>query len=69
MRVRSWQGPTAFAVAEVVYLFAVAALGVELGVDDRKRLYRLIAAAWHSERRRRSSSSACTSRSGRECGP
>jgi len=39
------KGPPRFALAEVVYLFAVAALGVELGVDDRKRLYRLIAAA------------------------
>lgn len=38
-------GPPRFALAEVVYLFAVAALGVELGVDDRKKLYRLIAGA------------------------
>jgi uncharacterized protein (DUF433 family) len=39
------KSPPRFALAEVVYLFAVAALGVELGVDDRKKLYRLIAAA------------------------
>lgn len=37
--------PPRFALAEVVYLFAVAAFGVELGVDDRKKLYRLIVTA------------------------
>ena len=37
--------PPRFALAEVVYLFAVAAFGVELGVDDRKKLYRRIAEA------------------------
>jgi len=35
------KSPPRFALAEVVYLFAVAALGV----DDHKKLYRLIAAA------------------------
>jgi uncharacterized protein (DUF433 family) len=39
------KSPPRFALAEVVYLFAIAALGVELNVDDRKKLYRLIAAA------------------------
>lgn len=38
-------GPPRFALAEVVYLFALAGVGLELGVDDRKRMYRLIAAA------------------------
>jgi hypothetical protein len=37
--------PPRFALAEVVYLFAVAAFSIELGVDDRKKLYRLIVAA------------------------
>jgi uncharacterized protein (DUF433 family) len=39
------KGPPRFALAEIVYLFAVGGLGLELGVDDRKRLYQLIAAA------------------------
>src|SRR5678815_1219936 len=39
------KSPPRFALAEVVYLFAIAAFGVELGVKDRKRLYRLIADA------------------------
>ena len=39
------KSPPRFALAEIVYLFAVAALGFELGVEDRKKLYRLIAAA------------------------
>ena len=39
------KGPPRFALAEVVYLFAVGGLALELGVDDRKKLYRLIAAA------------------------
>jgi uncharacterized protein (DUF433 family) len=39
------EGPPRFALAEVVYLFAVATSGIELGVADRKRLYQLIAAA------------------------
>ena len=39
------KGPPRFALAEVVYLFAMSGLGLELGVDDRKKLYRLIATA------------------------
>jgi uncharacterized protein (DUF433 family) len=39
------KGPPRFALAEVVYLFAIAASGVELGVEGRRRLYRLIATA------------------------
>ena len=39
------KGPPRFALAEVVYLAAMAGIGLELGVDDRKRLYRMIAAA------------------------
>jgi uncharacterized protein (DUF433 family) len=39
------RSPPRFALAEVVYLFAVTGFGVDLGVDDRKKLYRLIAAA------------------------
>src|SRR5262249_16550032 len=48
------KGPPRFALAEVVYLFAVAAFGVDLGVDDRRRLYRLIAAALAERRPRKS---------------
>ncbi len=36
------KGPPRFALAEVVYLFAFARLGLHLGVDDRKKIYRLI---------------------------
>lgn len=39
------KGPPRFALAEVVYLFALAGLGFELGVDDRRKVYRLIASA------------------------
>lgn len=39
------KSPPRFALAEVVYLFAIAAFGFELAVDDRKKMYRLIAAA------------------------
>ncbi len=39
------KGPPRFALAEVVYLFAFARLGLDLGVDDRKKVYRLIVAA------------------------
>jgi uncharacterized protein (DUF433 family) len=39
------KGPPRFALAEVAYFAAVAHLGVELGVEDRKKLYRMIAAA------------------------
>jgi uncharacterized protein (DUF433 family) len=37
--------PPRFDLAEVVYLFTVAAIAFELGVDDRKKLYRMIAGA------------------------
>ena len=37
--------PPRFQFPQVVYLFTVAALGFELGVADRKRLYALIATA------------------------
>lgn len=39
------KGPPRFALPQIVYLFAVAAFGIDLGVDDRKKLYRLIATA------------------------
>ncbi len=39
------KGPPRFALAEVVYLFAFATLGLDLGVDDRKKVYRLIVSA------------------------
>ncbi len=34
-----------FSFGDLVYFFAVAVLGVQLGVDDRKKLHELIAAA------------------------
>jgi uncharacterized protein (DUF433 family) len=34
-----------FSFADLVYFFAVALLGVQLGVDDRRRLHALLAAA------------------------
>jgi uncharacterized protein (DUF433 family) len=37
--------PPRFDLAEVVYLYTVAGIGLELGVEDRKRLYRMIVAA------------------------
>jgi uncharacterized protein (DUF433 family) len=40
-----------FELAEVVYLFMVAALGFDLGVDDRKRFYDLIAKALSAAKR------------------
>jgi uncharacterized protein (DUF433 family) len=42
--------PPRFDLAEVVYLYAIAGLGLELGVDDRKKLYRMIAAALRSRK-------------------
>jgi uncharacterized protein (DUF433 family) len=39
------KGPPRFALAEIVYLLAIAASGVDLGVEDRRRLYRIIADA------------------------
>ena len=40
-----------FTLGDLVYFFAVAVLGVQLGVDDRKRLHAVIASAM-SERKR-----------------
>jgi uncharacterized protein (DUF433 family) len=37
--------PPRFDLAEVVYLYTVAGIGLELGVEDRKRLYHMIASA------------------------
>jgi uncharacterized protein (DUF433 family) len=48
------KGPPRFALAEVVYLFAIAAFGLDLGVDDRKKLYGLIAGALAERRPPRS---------------
>ncbi len=42
--------PPRFDLAEVVYLYAFAGLGFELGVDDRKKLYRMIATALRSRK-------------------
>jgi uncharacterized protein (DUF433 family) len=39
------ESPPRFALAEVVYLYTVAGLGLELGVEDRRKLYRLIVEA------------------------
>ena len=39
------KGPPRFSLADVVYLLAIARAGVDLGVETRKRLYRLIADA------------------------
>src|SRR5262245_59703882 len=44
------ESPPRFDLAEVVYLHMVAAMGLELGVEDRKRLYRMIAAAMRSKK-------------------
>lgn len=46
------KSPPRFALAEVVYLYTVAGLGLELGVEDRKRLYRMIAEALSAKRPR-----------------
>lgn len=37
--------PPRFDLAEVVYLYTVAGIGLELGAEDRKRLYHMIARA------------------------
>jgi uncharacterized protein (DUF433 family) len=42
--------PPRFDLAEVVYLHTVAGFGLDLGLEDRKRLYRLIAAALRSKK-------------------
>ena len=42
--------PPRFDLAEVVYLYTVAGFGLDLGLEDRKRLYRLIAAALRSQK-------------------
>lgn len=44
------ESPPRFDLAEVVYLYTVAGIGLELGVEDRKKLYRMIAAALRSKR-------------------
>jgi uncharacterized protein (DUF433 family) len=40
--------PPRFDLPEVVYLYTVAAIDLDLGVDDRKRLYRMIVSALQS---------------------
>lgn len=42
--------PPRFDLAEVVYLYTVAGIGFELGVEDRKKLYRMIATALRSKK-------------------
>lgn len=42
--------PPRFDLAEVVYLCTVAGIGFELGVEDRKKLYRMIAGALRGKR-------------------
>lgn len=42
--------PPRFDLAEVVYLYTVAGIDFELGVEDRKRLYRMIAVALHGKK-------------------
>lgn len=42
--------PPRFDLAEVVYLYASAGLGFELGVEDRRKLYRMIAAALRTKK-------------------
>src|SRR5262245_15286425 len=37
--------PPRFDLADVVYLYTVAGIGFELGVEDRKKLYKMIVAA------------------------
>jgi uncharacterized protein (DUF433 family) len=44
-------GAPRFALAEVVYLVAVAELGFDLGIEDRRRVYRVIAEALVQARR------------------
>ncbi|MEO6775308.1 MAG: DUF433 domain-containing protein [Kofleriaceae bacterium] len=44
------ESPPRFHLAEVVYLYTVAALGLEIGVDDRKRLCRMILASMRSRK-------------------
>lgn len=41
--------PPRFDLAEVVYLYTVAGIGLELRVEDRKKLYRMIATALQSK--------------------
>jgi uncharacterized protein (DUF433 family) len=42
--------PPRFDLAGVVYLYMVAALGLEIGVDDRKKLCRMIVTAMRSKK-------------------
>jgi uncharacterized protein (DUF433 family) len=44
------ESPPRFDLAEVVYLYTVAGIGLELNVEDRKKLYRMIAAAMRSKK-------------------
>jgi uncharacterized protein (DUF433 family) len=44
------ESPPRFHLAEVVYLYTVAMLGLEIGVDDRKKLCRMIVAAMRSRK-------------------
>jgi len=48
------KGPPRFALAEVVYLYTLDRLEFELGVDDRRMLYRLIADALGQAKRPKS---------------
>lgn len=43
--------PPRFNLSEVVYLYAITGLGIELGVEDRKKLYRMIYTALQSNQR------------------
>ena len=45
------ESPPRFDLAEVVYLYTVAGIGFELGVEDRKKLYLMIASAIRGKKR------------------
>lgn len=44
------ESPPRFDLADVVYLYTVAGIGLELNVEDRKKLYRVIVAAMRSRK-------------------
>jgi uncharacterized protein (DUF433 family) len=44
------KSPPRFDLAAVVYLYTVAGMSLDLGVDDRKKLYRLIVSALRGKR-------------------
>ena len=46
------ESPPRFDLADVVYLYTVAGIGLELNVEDRKKLYRMIVAAMRSKKSR-----------------